>query len=104
MHRPWYGPGGFQDSRRPTVLCAVFVGRPGDLRSSTMQQSSLRDLLRPRTRVRAFAGRRRAAAMAARYAQWREQPLDENAVLYESFFGNGMLDHPEAIFRYLLDQ
>ncbi|MDN5890512.1 MAG: CDP-glycerol glycerophosphotransferase family protein, partial [Yaniella sp.] len=29
-------------------------------------------------------------------------PLDENAVLYESYSGNGMVCHPEAIFRRLL--
>lgn len=67
-----------------------------------MPLGDLRSRLRPRTRARSFVAARRGAYLAARYARWREQPLVEDAVLYESFFGNGMLDHPEAIFRHLL--
>jgi CDP-glycerol glycerophosphotransferase len=39
-----------------------------------------------------------------RYAIWRSAPLRERTVLYESFGGRGVLDSPEAIFRYLLTQ
>jgi CDP-glycerol glycerophosphotransferase len=39
-----------------------------------------------------------------RYARWRTAPVNPRSVLYESFSGNGMLDNPEAVFRYLLDQ
>ena len=53
-----------------------------------------------RTRARALG----EEILAGRYAGWRHDPLQERTVLYESFFGNGMLDNPEAIFRYLLDQ
>jgi CDP-glycerol glycerophosphotransferase (TagB/SpsB family)/glycosyltransferase involved in cell wall biosynthesis len=42
--------------------------------------------------------------LSARYARWRTQPVRGRTVLYESFSGNGMLDNPEAIFRYLLSQ
>jgi CDP-glycerol glycerophosphotransferase (TagB/SpsB family)/glycosyltransferase involved in cell wall biosynthesis len=42
--------------------------------------------------------------LATRYARWRTQPVQERTVFYESFSGNGMLDNPEAIFRYLLTQ
>lgn len=48
---------------------------------------------------------RAKAATAARYehiAFWRSRPIEENTVMYESFFGNGMLCNPEAIFRELL--
>ncbi|HMD11518.1 MAG TPA: CDP-glycerol glycerophosphotransferase family protein, partial [Marmoricola sp.] len=53
-----------------------------------------------RTRARALGEQ----ILAGRYAGWRHDPLQERTVLYESFFGNGMLDNPEAIFRHLLDQ
>lgn len=66
-----------------------------------MPFGDIRSRLRPRTRVREFAEERKGTFLTARYARWREQPLVEDAVLYESFFGNGMLDHPEAIFRHL---
>jgi CDP-glycerol glycerophosphotransferase len=48
---------------------------------------------------------RAKAATAARYehiAFWRSRPVEPNTVMYESFFGNGMLCNPEAIFRELL--
>jgi CDP-glycerol glycerophosphotransferase (TagB/SpsB family)/glycosyltransferase involved in cell wall biosynthesis len=67
-----------------------------------MPFGDIRSRLRPRTRAREFAAQRRTELLAARYARWREQPLVQDAVLYESFFGNGMLDHPEAVFRHLL--
>ncbi len=66
-----------------------------------MPFGDIRSRLRPRTRAREFTQKRRGTFLAARYARWRQQPLVENTVLYESFFGNGMLDHPEAIFRHL---
>jgi|1186.fasta_scaffold03862_2 CDP-glycerol glycerophosphotransferase len=50
------------------------------------------------TRLRAAESQ----VLATRYARWRTQPVRERTVLYESFSGNGMLDNPEAIFRYLL--
>ena len=43
------------------------------------------------------------SVLQGRYAHWRTLPVLDNVVLYESFSGNGMLDNPEAIFRYLLD-
>jgi CDP-glycerol glycerophosphotransferase (TagB/SpsB family)/glycosyltransferase involved in cell wall biosynthesis len=60
--------------------------------------------LRPRTRVRAWTEARRENHTARRYAAWRQAPVRQGTVLYEAFFGNGMLDNPEAVFRYLLDQ
>lgn len=50
------------------------------------------------TRLRAAESQ----VLATRYARWRTQPVRERTVLYESFSGNGLLDNPEAIFRYLL--
>jgi len=67
-----------------------------------MPLGDIRARLRPRTRVREFAEARRTASLATGYAHARQEPLVEEAVLYESFFGNGMLDNPEAIFRRLL--
>jgi CDP-glycerol glycerophosphotransferase len=67
-----------------------------------MPFGNIRSRLRPRTRAREFADQRRTEILAVRYARWRTQPLKADTVLYESFFGNGMLDHPEAIFRHLL--
>ena len=55
----------------------------------------------------AVGTRARAAwetVLTDRYATWRTRPLEERTVLYEAFGGNGMLDNPEALFRYLLDQ
>ncbi len=76
-----------------------------------MLASTVRQRLRPRTRVRELAERRRELAerrrvvrVSAQYARWREEPVSTDTVLYEAFFGKGMLDSPEAIFRYLLDQ
>ncbi len=66
-----------------------------------MRLGDIRSRLRPRTRARQLLDRRREAWLETRYARWRDQPLEPDTVLYESFFGNGMLDHPEAIFRYL---
>jgi CDP-glycerol glycerophosphotransferase len=65
------------------------------------------DLVSKARRRLALGTRLRAAesqVLATRYARWRTQPVRERTVLYESFSGNGMLDNPEAIFRYLLDQ
>ncbi len=66
--------------------------------------SQVRRKLRPRTRARRLARdlarRRRTTA----YAQARRLPLDERTVVYEAFFGNGVLDNPEAVFRHLLRQ
>jgi CDP-glycerol glycerophosphotransferase len=69
-----------------------------------MPLGDIRSRLRPRTRARAFVDARRSEVLALRYARWREQPLVDDAVLYESFFGNGMLDNPEAIFRHLRER
>jgi CDP-glycerol glycerophosphotransferase len=61
-----------------------------------------------RVRKRAALGTRyratRDLVTQDRYARWRRQPVVDNAVLYEAFAGNGMLDNPEAIFRHLLAQ
>ncbi len=62
----------------------------------------LRAQLRPRTRAREFAENWRATWLANRYAAWRTAPVAEDTVLYESYYGNGILDHPEALFRHLL--
>jgi CDP-glycerol glycerophosphotransferase len=59
-----------------------------------------RRALKIRTRVRAA----RSLITENQYAVWHSRPIRENAVLYESFYGNGMLCNPEAIFRYLLTQ
>ena len=69
-----------------------------------MQLSELRARVRIRTRAREFAAAMRDTRTAAKYAGWRKDPIVAGTVLYESFFGNGVLDNPEAIFRYLLDQ
>ena len=69
-----------------------------------MQLSELRARVRIRTRAREFAAAMRDRRTAVKYAAWREDPIVAGSVLYESFFGNGVLDNPEAIFRYLLDQ
>src|SRR5690625_3036503 len=48
---------------------------------------------------------RKKAGTVARYeniAYWRSRPVEPGTVLYESFFGNGMVCNPEAIFRALL--
>ena len=44
---------------------------------------------------------RRASDMFDAAAAARRRPIREQVVLYESFNGNGMLCHPEAIFRYV---
>lgn len=49
---------------------------------------------------------RAKARTIARYENityWRSRPVVPGTVLYESFFGNGMVCNPEAIFRALLD-
>ena len=61
---------------------------------------ALRQKAAIRTRARALG----EEILAGRYAGWRHDPIRERTVLYESFFGNGVLDNPEAIFRHLLDQ
>ncbi len=48
------------------------------------------------------AKRLRKAARYERIAWSRSAPIVQGQVLYESFFGNGMLDNPEAIFTTLL--
>lgn len=35
---------------------------------------------------------------------WQNYPIQNNTVLFESFSGNGMLCHPEALFRRMLDR
>jgi CDP-glycerol glycerophosphotransferase len=61
-----------------------------------------------RVRKRLALGTRYRAArdsvIQQRYAHWRTLPVEQDTVLYESFSGNGMLDNPEAIFRYVLEQ
>jgi CDP-glycerol glycerophosphotransferase len=60
------------------------------------------------SRVRKAAGARTRTRTAVnkvlfdRYARWHRDPIRERTVLYEAFGGNGALDNPEAIFRYLL--
>src|SRR5918912_2881129 len=48
------------------------------------------------------ARRLRKAARYERMAWSRSASIVQGQVLYESFFGNGMLDNPEAIFSALL--
>ncbi len=60
--------------------------------------------LRQRAAIRTRARALGEEILAGRYAGWRHDPLQERTVLYESFFGNGVLDNPEAIFRHLLEQ
>jgi hypothetical protein len=64
--------------------------------------SGIRARLRVRTRARELQQRGLDTWVASRYAHWRTLPIAEDTVLYESFFGIGMLDHPEAIFRHLI--
>ena len=64
------------------------------------QLSSLRQKAALRTRARSAA----ETLLLDRYAGWRRQPVEPRTVLYEAFAGNGVLDNPEAIFRYLLTQ
>ena len=64
------------------------------------QLSSLRKKAALGTRARAAA----ETLLLERYAGWRRQPVEPRTVLYEAFAGNGVLDNPEAIFRYLLTQ
>jgi len=54
-------------------------------------------------KVRAFAKRMQTAMMYERIARARRRSINENAVFYESFAGNGMLCNPEALFRALLE-
>jgi CDP-glycerol glycerophosphotransferase len=53
-------------------------------------------------RLRKLGSRAKVAVEFERIAHARRVRLDENAVFYESFAGNGMLCNPEAIFRALL--
>ena len=65
------------------------------------------DLVSAARRRLAIGTRLRAAdarLLATRYARWRTSPVQPRTVLYEAFSGNGVLDNPEAIFRYLLSQ
>ena len=64
------------------------------------QLSSLRHKAALRTRARSAA----ETLLLDRYAGWRRRPVEPRTVLYEAFAGNGVLDNPEAIFRYLLTQ
>lgn len=80
--------------------------RAGNERVAIMSFQSLaraaRHHLRPRARAKdAWVGLS-DSALKTRYSRWRSRPLELNTVLYESFGGNGALDNPEAIFRYLL--
>ncbi len=65
------------------------------------------DLVSAARRRLAIGTRLRAAdarLLATRYARWRASPVQPRTVLYQAFSGNGVLDNPEAIFRYLLTQ
>lgn len=52
--------------------------------------------------MRAVREQRRERGSEDAYARARTEPLREGTVLYESFAGAGVLDDPEALFRYLL--
>ncbi|HEX2306901.1 MAG TPA: glycosyltransferase [Jatrophihabitantaceae bacterium] len=52
--------------------------------------------------LKSYARRAKLAVEFERIAHARRARIDENAVFYESFGGNGMLCNPEAIFRALL--
>ena len=60
--------------------------------------------VRAKLALRTRAQTARESVTATRYARWRQAPVQQRTVLYESFSGNGMLDNPEAIFRHLLTQ
>lgn len=53
-------------------------------------------------RVKRITEGSRRAIQLERRAKLLTMPIDSSAVLYESFSGNGMLCHPEALFQYLL--
>jgi CDP-glycerol glycerophosphotransferase (TagB/SpsB family)/glycosyltransferase involved in cell wall biosynthesis len=65
---------------------------------------SLVGAARRRLALRTRARTARATLTRHQNAWWRTRPIRPHAVLYEAFYGNGMLDNPEALFRYLLDQ
>ena len=64
--------------------------------------------VRRRAKVRTRWNRTRKKVTQQRassaYARARRHPVQDRTVLYESFFGNGVLDNPEAVFRHLLTQ
>jgi CDP-glycerol glycerophosphotransferase (TagB/SpsB family) len=66
--------------------------------------SQVRRKLRPRTRARKLSVELKRRRRTAAYVSARRTPLAERTVMYEAFFGNGVLDNPEAIFRHLLTQ
>lgn len=68
-------------------------------RSTRVRTRGLELVERSRSRTELL----RERTLRERYAHWRTQPIQERAVLYESFSGNGALCNPEAIFRHLLD-
>jgi CDP-glycerol glycerophosphotransferase len=53
-------------------------------------------------RLRKLVAQTKRAVHYERRLRARRAPIDEHAVMYESFAGNGMLCNPEAIFRALL--
>ncbi len=69
-----------------------------------MRAAGLLSPVRRRLAVGTRLRRAESQLLATRYARWRTRPVRQRAVLYESFSGNGMLDNPEALFRYLLAQ
>lgn len=52
---------------------------------------------------RNFATRIKRLAKSQLRQSWQSAPIKEQTVLYESYSGNGMLCHPEALFQYLLN-
>ena len=77
--------------------------RTNDMLRNLKQRTRVRTrALEMRDKLRERREERQDQVLRGRYARWREAPLRERTVLYESFAGNGALCNPEAIFRYLL--
>ncbi|QIV88316.1 glycosyltransferase [Glutamicibacter mishrai] len=56
------------------------------------------------TKVKRISRRIKNLAKREVQSYWRNLPIMEKSVLFESYSGNGMLCHPEAIFRYMLER
>ena len=54
-------------------------------------------------RIRKYGQKAKKLAKSELRAFWFNAPIDERTVLFESYGGNGISCHPEAIFRYLLE-
>ena len=80
------------------------LDRLRQVRSARQVVGAVRRRAQVRTRWRSTVSEVSTRRNDAAYARARQQPLQERTVLYEAFFGNGVLDNPEAVFRHLLTQ